>query len=358
MKRKMTALVLALAMLATFCLTACGSKETAEANPSTPTEAENSQYTKENPLKLTIGFENAPSDSSVNCGYLWAEMLSEKSDGRIELTVYPSSEMGNAVEMFSLVQEGSLDMVSLIPVTLGSFDPRLELSAIPGLYADLEQGESFDKDGWVGELIEGYYNEAGVTRIVHGEPNFYYFMTTEAAGPITSIETMKNQKLRIPSSPITKTFFEVAGAVPTTVSWGEIYTSLQRNVIDGITNNLVWSVTAKFPEVATEISYLPVNYHTSDWLLNLDKWNSIPADLQDIIKECAAEIETTMRTNWAATVEKNVADMTANGVTFTEVSDAEIAAFRSESLDLMKDYVISVWGEDIYNRLISEIVNG
>ena len=299
MKKVFIPLALTIAMV--FTLASCGgntsnttSGEVSAENSSTTPDS-SSSYTKENPLVLTIGFENGPTDSSVNCGFLWADMLEEKSEGRIQLEVYPSGEMGNASEMFQMVQEGSLDMVSLIPVTLGNFDARLELAAIPGLFSSLEDGENFDQNGFIGEYIESVYNEIGVTRLVHGEPNFYYFMTTNKAGPITSIDTMKNMKLRIPSSPITKTFFEVAGAVPTTVSWSEIYTSLQRHVIDGITNNLVWSVTAKFPEVAQTISLLPVNYHTSDWLLNLNKWNSIPADLQEIISECADEIEVTMR---------------------------------------------------------------
>lgn len=357
MKRKMTALVLAFAMLATLCLTACSKQGEETLNEEKLSPEVSSQYSKENPLVLTIGFENGPTDSSVNCGYLWAEMLREKSDGRIKLEVYPSGEMGNASEMFQMVQEGSLDMVSLIPVTLGNFDPRLELAAIPGLFGSLEEGESFDRDGFIGDYIESVYNEIGVTRMVHGEPNFYYFMTTNKAGAITSIDTMKNMKLRIPSSPITKTFFEVAGAVPTTVSWGEIYTSLQRNVIDGITNNLVWSVTAKFPEVAQTISLLPVNYHTSDWLLNLDKWNSIPADLQEIIKSCADEIEGTMRTNWNTTVGKNMTDMEASGVNFVEVSDEQVAEFRSQCFDLMSDYIVSVWGQDMLDRLEAEVIN-
>lgn len=316
------------------------------------------EYTKESPLTLSIGFENPPTDSSVSCGILWAKMLEERSEGRIKLVVYPSGEMGNASEMFQMVLDGSLDMLSLIPVTLGSFDPRLELAAIPGLFSSLEQGAKFDAKGqFVGDAIESAYNEIGVMRLVRGEPNFYYFMTTEAAGGITSIATMKDKKLRIPSSPITKKFFEVAGAVPTTVSWGEIYTSLQRNVIDGMTNNLVWSVTAKFPEVAKVISLLPVNYHTSDWLLNVKKWQSIPDDLKQIIETSARDIEKIMRERWEETVAKNRADMTANGVKFIEVTDEQIAAFRVESLALMKDYIIGVWGQQMFDKLNTEIIN-
>ena len=148
MKTRLVSLALAFTMIGTLAGCGNGTSNNGTGNGSaTDPEASSSVYTKDNPLVLTIGFENGPTDSSVNCGFLWADLLAEKSDGRIQLEVYPSGEMGNAAEMFQLVQEGSLDMVSLIPVTLGNFDARLELAAIPGLFSSLEQGEAFDENG-------------------------------------------------------------------------------------------------------------------------------------------------------------------------------------------------------------------
>ena len=325
--------------------------------PAHAASSSSSKYTADKPFILRIGFENSPTDSSVSCGFKWSKMLAEKSDGRIKLEVFPSNELGNASEMFQAVREGTLDMVSLIPMTLGNFNAKVELAVLPGLFKDLGQASALDRGGFIGEAVDGYYAEMGVVRVVKGEPNFYNFMTTEKAGPILSVEEMKGKKLRISNSPALKYFFEKGGAVPTPIAWGEIYTSLQRNVIDGTISNLVWGVTAKFPEVAKVVSLVPLNYHSSDWLMNARTWERIPEDLRQIIQDSIPEIQATMQESWDATVEKNIADLKAIGVQFIEPTDEQVQAFRRGCFDIWKSYAVGVWGQEMVDRLENEVIN-
>ncbi len=315
------------------------------------------EYTADNPFVLRIGFENSPTDSSVSCGFKWAEMLAEKSGGKIKLEVFPSSELGNASEMFQAVQEGALDMVSLIPMTLGNFNPKVELAALPGLFKDLKQAAGQDRAGFIGEAVDAYYADMGVIRLVKGEPDFYHFMATEKAGQVLSIGEMKGKKFRISNSPALKHFFEASGALPTPIAWGEIYTSLQRNVIDGTISNIVWGTTAKFPEVAKIISMIPLNYNSSDWLMSVQTWGRVPDDLKKIILDSVPEIQAIMQESWDTTVAKNISDLKAIGVRFVEPTDEQIKAFQQESFAIWRDYAVGVWGQEIVDRLEKEVIN-
>lgn len=350
MKKRMVWVLMLVFILGTLALTGCGGSSNAPADG-----GDGSQYTAENPLVIRISFLNAPSDSSVQSGKKWEEMLEEKSEGRIDLQVFPSGELGGARENFQAMQDGTLEMASLIPGTVAGFDARFELSSLPGLFTSAEQAAEFDRNGFIGEEMDKFFEEKGVIRLVKGEPNFYNFFTTEKAGAIGSIAELKGKKLRITESPMLKTFMENAGGVPTPMPWGEIYTSLQRNVIDGTIGNLIWSVAAKFHEVATVIDQVNVQYTPSDWFMSKKAWDQMPKDLQDIILESIPELQEFAQNNWMQEEEKNRAELATQGVKIIVPTLEEQKQWSAECYPLWKDYAVATWGQEMVDRIEKEI---
>lgn len=317
-----------------------------------------SEYTPEDPLVIRIGFLNAPDDSSVESARIWKDMLKEESNGRIKLEIYPSGELGQATEEYQAMLDGSLHMASLIPGTIARFDKRYELITLPGLFTDDETAVEFTRgDGFIGKKMDEYYEENGIMRLVKGEPNFYSFFTTEDAGKITSIDDMKDKKLRVTESPLLTHFFKEADATPTSMPWGEIYTGLQRNTIDGTVGNLVWSVAAKFHEAATVISMIHVQYTPSDWLFSKKAWDEIPSDLQNIILDTVPEIQEIAEKNWKDEVASNKKMLKEEGVTIVEPTEEEQEEWQKQCYQIWKDYAKDVWGDKMVNRIENEIIN-
>ena len=343
-------------ILGVVCLVGCGGKEQASTDSDAGQDGSSEQYTAENPLVIRISFLNAPHDSSVRSGRKWAEMLAERSEGRIKLEVYPAGELGGARENFQAVQEGSLEMASLIPGTIAGFDRRLELSSLPGLFIDKDTAQKIDREGFVGQEMDKYYEENGIIRLVKGEPNFYYFFTTEQAGLITSMEEAKGKRLRIPESPMLLEFFEGIGAVPTPMPWGEIYTALQRNALDGTVGNIIWSVAAQFHEVARNISLIPIQYSPSDWLFSKVVWEKIPEDLQNIILETIPDIQEYAEQSWFDEIDSNMEMMRAEGVQIVDISEEEELQWQKQCHEIWRDYAVGVWGEEMVQRLEKEIL--
>jgi len=345
--------ILALTMvLGLVALTGCGGGSDSGSTGDSGTE-----YTAENPLVIRIGFLNAPTDSSVKSGEQWAEMIKEKSEGRIEVQVFASGELGSAREEYQALQEGTIEMASLIPGTIAGFDPKYELTSLPGLFVDEETALKYDRNGFLGQEMDKYYEANGIIRLVKGEPNFYYFFTTDKAGAIGSMADMKGKKLRIPESPMMKYFFEKSGAIPTPMAWGEIYTSLQRNVIDGTVGNLVWSIAAKFHEVATNIDMVNVQYTPSDWLFSKKAWDNIPADLQQIILDSVPEIQQMAADNWNTEVENNKKLLAEQGVKLIEPTEQEQKEWQKACFAIWKDYTVQTWGQDMVDQIEKDIIN-
>lgn len=354
--KKLLSLVLILTLVfGAFALAGCGdSADDAAPDPDPVDEGE--QYTADDPLVIRISFLNAPTDASVNNARAWAEMLAERSEGRIQLEIFPAGELGGARENFQAMQDGSLEMASLIPGTVAGFEPRLELNCLPGLFIDAETAKQFDRDGFIGEAMTQYYEENGIIRLVGGEPNFYHFFTTDAAGAITNMAEMSGARLRIPESPMMLYFFEGAGATPTPMPWGEIYTGLQRNVIDGTVGNLIWSIAAQFHEVATNIALVPVQYTPSDWLFSKKAWDELPADLQQIILDSIPDYQAAAEAYWFAEIENNTEMLLAEGVQIIEISEADKLQWQQDCYEIWKDYVADVWGEEMLQRIEEEIL--
>ncbi len=355
MKKVSVWLLVLVMVLGVFALVGCGDNNGGQEGGEGE-GGEEAAYTADDPLVMRIAYSNAPTDSSVISGTHWSEMLAEVSEGAIELQVFTSGELGGTRETFSALQEGTLDMTSVCPCTVASFDARFEIVGLPGLFADEEQAVKYVDEGWLDEYMDQVYEENGIYRLVNGEPNFYILFMTPKAGEATSIADLKGKKIRIAESPMMTYYMTAIESIPTTLAWAEIYTSLQRNVIDGTPNNWIWGIAAKFGEVATAASELPLQYYASDWLMSKSLYDQVPEYWQNMIEETIPEIQTWSRDHWNAEVETNKADFVAAGGTIYEPTEEQLAEFRTTSYEAWKDYAVGVWGEDVVGQL-EDIIN-
>ncbi len=353
MKRSLLLTIL-IVLTTTLLLAGCSTSENIQGDGNTE-EAVN-KYSADNPLVIRLGNVNSPTDSSVRAMEQWGEILAERSEGRIKMEIYSSGQLGGNREGVLALQEGSVEMWYFTPLSVAGFDPRFQLSGLPGLFSDAETAEKFYRDGWVGELMDKYALENGLRRIAVGEPSFGYLFANDKAGFAPSLDQLKGRKFRIVESPVMKEYFEKVGVIPTPMPWGEIYTGLQRGIIDGMFGNLVWPVAAGFHEVGNRITMLPYFYFPSDWFFSEKLWEQIPDDLKGIITESVKEFEDIARTEFAKETEVNIKKMKEQGVKFYQPTPEEIDKFRKQSFAIWKDYAIDVWGEEVVDRLETEII--
>ncbi|MGY3791679.1 TRAP transporter substrate-binding protein [Aquimarina sp. 433] len=239
------------------------------------------------------------------------EKLEKKSNGALQVKLYPSGQLGAERECLELLQIGSLDITKVSAAVLENFITEYKVFSIPYLFRDRQH--AFDVfDGAIGDemLTKGdKFRLRGLTFYDAGSRSFY---TKEK--PINTPSDLEGLKIRVQKSNMAIAMVNSLGGSPTPISWGELYTALQQGVVDGAENNLPSFYTSKHYEIC---KYFSLDQHTSVpdvLLIGLDTWERLSEQEQKWLKEAARESTIEQRKLWAASEKESLDVITKSGV--------------------------------------------
>ena len=306
-------------------MTACGGSD-APADDSAEVEK----------VELTIGhIYNTNHNEAVALETLKTR-LAEESDGRIELTIFPSSQLGSEREMAEQVALGTLDMgLSDGPTWSNALNvPELAVFGLPYLYKNIDgQVNAFDE---ILTVADEYMTPAGV------KPLFCFSASIRGAimktKPINTLEDISGVKMRVPEISMYVDTWANLGANPTTTAWGEAYTALQQGVVDGCEVDPSTIVDANIQEVTNYFSRTNHMGTVHIISMNAEKWNSIPADLQQIILDVSKEVSVAQAEDRKVTDEASVQKMVDAGVVVNDVADEELEKMKNAVQPLYDQY--------------------
>lgn len=225
-----------------------------------------------------------------------AKLVDEKSDGQVEIVIFPSQQLGSERETLELLQIGSIGMTKVSSAALENFVPELRVYSLPYL---------FKNDEHVLEVLNG---EIGKELLLAGEDYWLRGLTYYDAGyrsfytvdePVESPEDLQGQKIRVMESQMSVSMVRELGGSPTPISWGELYTALQQGVVDGAENNPPSFLASRHYEVAKYYS-LDEHLMLPDLLLiSTLQWNNLTDQEQQWVQEAADSSATYQRQVWA-----------------------------------------------------------
>ena len=297
---------LALGAAAALALTACSSGGDSGAE-----KAEGSSY--------TIKFGNVISEGDTqNQAYeYFAELVSERSDGRITIEVYPDSQLGGEREMVEAVQANNLEITAPSIGVLANFDDSLQVFDFPFMFEDAQT--AYDVlDGDIGNSMLAGIEDTGVKVLGWGENGFRNLAMTKATA-ITP-EDMKGQKLRTMQVPMHIAFWESIGAAPTPMAFPEVFTALQQGVVDGVENPFELMYSAKFTEVASNTTELRWIYDPEVLIISKSFFDKLPAEDQEIIQSSATDAIVKLRELKAGISDEIRAEIEASGGTVADLT--------------------------------------
>lgn len=246
--------------------------------------------------------------------YRFAELVEERSDGRIEIEVYPDSQLGEESDVIEQVQFGGIDMtrVSISPVS--AFVPELDAFQMPFLYDDPDHMWEVLLGDIGEEMFEELESEGfvGLTWYDAGARNFY---TTER---VETVDDLEGMNIRVQEAPLMLDMVELLGATPTPMPFGEVYSGLQTGVIDGAENNWPSYYSTSHYEVA---EYFLENRHTmvpEITIMNKDIFDGLSEEDQEIIREAAWDSIDYQREQWAEYVDESKEAIEEAGNTITQ----------------------------------------
>jgi tripartite ATP-independent transporter DctP family solute receptor len=315
--KKFITQVLAVAMIATT-LVGCGSSANTS-NPapsSTETTSTTADSTSAAPApatdkkSYTFKYAELNPDGHImdECADQFAELVKEKSDGRITIDVFPAGQLGDEKTVYQTLQMGggAIDMCRGNTNSLTDFGvKKLSLFGLPFIFRDREHlwnvlnseiGEAYLKEPQ--EIGTGM---VGVFYLDEGSRNFF---TTEK-NPVSSIADFKGKKLRVPTTDLMSDTVAAMGVQSTPISFSELYSALQSGTVDGAEQPHSGYASNKLYEVAPNYILTGHTYSPSIILMSEASWNTLDAEDQAIVMEAAKETE-----NWnKENIEKLDADL-------------------------------------------------
>jgi len=231
---------------------------------------------------LRLGMQGTIGDPQYQGVEEAARLISERTEGRLTLEVFPNSQLGTFTEMMEQVTVGDLDL-TLNP--FGGMDPwvpRAVIASTAYVVQDFDHLQNIIASDW-GQEVVAEFAEVGNWHVVDS----WYFGTRQTTGNrgIESLEDFQGFRLRVPNSAPLLAWAEAMGASPTPVAFAEVYLALQTNQVDGQENPLPTIDSMKFMEVQSDLSL--TNHVVQDQLIlmSTDTWESLSPEDQQIVQE-------------------------------------------------------------------------
>ncbi len=228
----------------------------------------------------------SPNTPKGKAAIYFEKRLEELSKGRIDVQVYPNSQLYKDSAVLKALKLNSVQMACPSFSKFGKIVPQLALFDLPFLFRDIDHLHKVE-DSEVGQKLKSMVTAKGFVALDFWD-NAFKQMTNSKRALIKPTDA-KGLKFRIMSSKVLEEQFKAVGAIPQVMPFSEVYSALQQGVIDGQENTNSNIYTKKFYEVQKYMSV--TNHGYLGYLVVMSKrfWNSLPDDLKANVKQAMRE---------------------------------------------------------------------
>jgi len=300
--------------------------------------------------QTNIRFANtlAAGDTHNEAARRMAEILKEKTGGKLTMTVHPAGELGNDNAILEGVRLGSIDIGLTGNPFFTQFAPRLNVMDLPYLFRDAAHAHAV-MDGPIGAELLKDLERKRMKGIAFWEIGFRHI--TNSKRPIRTPEDLKGIKIRTTPNKAHLEAFKLWGANPTPMAFTELYLALQTGTVDAQENPINNIYANRMYEVQKHLSLTGHAYTASIIVMNLAKFNALPADQQKAIVEAAQEAARFQRDLNAKQEGENHAKIRAAGLEVVDKIDP--APFRQLAAEPVTKTYTDQFGREIVERILS-----
>ena len=287
-----------------------------------------------------------PSHGQCEAAVAWAKEVEKRTDSCIRITVFPGGTLTKANQCFDGVAQGISDIgMSCFAYTRGRF-PVMEAADLPLGYPDgltaTRTANAFYRKHHPKELsrVKVLYLHAHGPGLLHTRK------------PVRTLSDLGNMKIR--STGLSAKVVKALGGVPVAMPQGDTYESLQKGVVEGTFGPIEVLKGWRQAEVVTSTTDCrTVGYTTTMFVvMNLAKWQALPADLQAIME--------TVNNEWIDVHGKRWDDVDAAGRAYTlergnqilSLSQAENAKWQQAVQPIIDQYVQSASAKGIDGKSV------
>ncbi|MGR5001986.1 TRAP transporter substrate-binding protein [Vibrio celticus] len=282
-----------------------------------------------NATTLRLGHNTNPNGPTGQYFEMFKQAVEEKSNGDLRIRIFPNSQLGTQREMLEQVSSGLLDMTKVDTAMLENIEPMYKALNYPFVFESNEKMHEVLTSSIGKELLESTKDRGffGLGYIMM-TPRGYY-----SPKPINRPEDLKGMKLRVQQSNTMIRLIENIGGIPTPTPYGEVFSSLQQGMVDGVEGAGPTLYTARHGEIA---KYFYEDNHVqmaNVITISTRAWDRLSEEQQTIINEAAVDaMNYSYTTGWDMEMALQQKAVDTMGVTIVQPSEEQ----RSQMIEAVK----------------------
>lgn len=342
-RRKTWSLLLILALVVSFTV-GCGARGNGGGGGADSSD----------PIVIKIGHADSETRATNVSAQEFKDFMEEKTDGRVQVEVYPNGQLGEDDDIVKGVKLGTCQIFIGTQGSVSSvLGEKYDVLDLPFLYNSFEEwcGGMLGEGGGLelyNELLEG----TGYVALDFAYDGQRSILTTEK--PIRSLADMKGLKIRVTPSKMYLSIFKAMGANPTPMAFGEVYTGLTQGTIDGLDHSATVIVDQKFQEPS---KYFTLSNHMTSpqpILTSQAFLDSLPKDIYDIFMEGIVQMGERQRELEHGKEAECLQQMKDSGIEVIELTDAQKDEFV-KAVQPVYDEWRGISGDDAVDRMLATV---
>ncbi len=237
------------------------------------------------PIELTFAIGDPATHPDIKRGFkVWADELTKRTDGKVKITIHAGQTLAKASEQYDMVLKGAIDITKVVATHYRGRFPLLDIYSLPFLIPHGAQ----DKSGKLVRdivmekyIIPAYFKDMKVLFTGRYQPNVIHL----AKKPIRKLEDIRGLVISVPGGKTNIEMVKALGGAPETVKTPDVYTALERGMVDGHILPLSTQRSFKFYEVTKYVTLANFGSAATILVLRKETWDSLSPQIQGVMDE-------------------------------------------------------------------------
>lgn len=287
------------------------------------------------PVTAEIGSHTLKFASQNNKGHpqvegmeKFAEIVKEKSGGKITVRLFPGGTLGGDLQTISAMQGGTVEMTVVNAGLLGGISKDFALVDLPFLFDSPQQADAV-MDGAFGTKLMEQLPAKGLHGLGYWELGFRQLTNNRRA--VKTVDDISGLKIRVVQTPVMIDLFNALGANAVPMPFPEVYPALETGAIDGQENPFSLILTSKFYEVQKHLTVTRHVYNPQIVLISGKLWDKLNDEEKKLIQDAVNEARTHQRGVSRSQSDEALAKLKEEGMEVTELPPEEMTKLREKA---------------------------
>ena len=270
--------------------------------------------------KFKLGHQSPEGEPYDLVAHKFKDLIEERTNGQIQIEVYPHAQIGYDRTLMENLQFGTLDFAVVAGEAVGGFVPEANAVTLPFIFRDFDHANSFGRSEKLNDFF-GAFDGTGLVPL--GMVRRGFRSVTNSDKPIYEPADLKGLKLRVVENPIYIDTFTELDTVAIPMAWGEVYVAMQQGTIDGHENSPELVVAYRIWEVQKYYS-LTEHVFAFGYLMTGDHiMDELPEDLQEEVRKASFEAVDAVSVELQEKMDELLDQLREEGMEINEVEDKE-----------------------------------